>query len=200
MTKTEFNRSLKIKLSGLPDEDIGTAVEYYNEMIDDLTDNGMTEEDAVSSLGSIEQIADEILSDVSLSKLIKRRITPPHPLRIWEIVLLVLGSPIWLSVGIAAMAVILSVYIVLWTVVVCFYAVSLSFAASALLGIGVCVIFICRGNIASGVFIGGCGIICAGFAPLMFLASNKIMKLAVIAGKKILIGIKLCFAKRGDTQ
>jgi len=46
-----------------------------------------------------------------------------------EIVLLTLGSPIWLSLGIAAVAVILSLYISLWAIIFSLGAVFASFAA-----------------------------------------------------------------------
>ena len=41
---------------------------------------------------------------------------PRRQLKAWEIVLLVLGSPLWLSLGLAAIAVIFAFYVVLWSV------------------------------------------------------------------------------------
>ena len=66
-----------------------------------------------------------------MGKLIKEK-TPKRRLGVWEIVLLVLGSPIWLSLLIAAFAVILSLYISLWAVIISFWAVFGSFIGCAL--------------------------------------------------------------------
>ena len=40
---------------------------------------------------------------------------PKRRLQAWEIVLLALGSPVWLSLGLAALAVVLSLYVVVWS-------------------------------------------------------------------------------------
>ena len=55
--------------------------------------------------------------------------------RRWLIVLLALGSPIWLSLLIAAAAVVLSLYIVLWSLILSLWAVELSLAVAALAGV-----------------------------------------------------------------
>ena len=43
MTKVQFLMALQRKLHGLPQEDIEQTLEYYNEMIDDRMDDGLTE-------------------------------------------------------------------------------------------------------------------------------------------------------------
>ena len=67
-----------------------------NAMIDDRMEEGLAEEEAVSSFGTPEEIADQILSEIPLSRLVRERVKPKRALKAWEIVLLVLGSPVWL--------------------------------------------------------------------------------------------------------
>lgn len=56
MNKQEFLKFLRKKLRGYSYEDVESAVEYYSELIDDKMANGLTERDAVLSLGDKERI------------------------------------------------------------------------------------------------------------------------------------------------
>ncbi len=47
MKREVFIESLKIALSDLPEEEIQSSLAYFNEMIDDRIDEGMTEEEAI---------------------------------------------------------------------------------------------------------------------------------------------------------
>ena len=107
MNKEQFITELKDGLSGLPQNDIDERVLFYTEMIDDRMEEGMSEEEAISGIGSVEEIVSQIISEVPLTKIVKKRITPDRALRTWEIVLIVLGSPLWLSLLLAALGVIL---------------------------------------------------------------------------------------------
>ena len=117
MSKQAFLAKLRKGLSGLPQDDIEERLTFYSEMIDDRMEEGLSEEDAVSEIGSVDTIISQIVADTPLSKLIKEK-TPKRRLGVWEIVLLVLGSPIWISLLIAAFAVILSLYISLWALII----------------------------------------------------------------------------------
>lgn len=197
MTKNEFNSIMKEKLSVLPNEDIEKSLEYYNEIIEDKTDDGISEEQAVSELGPMEKIVADILEDTSLTKLIKGSVKNKRTLKVWEIVFLILGSPVWLSLLLAVVCVIFCVYISLWAVCIALYASTLGIAAGALGGILLLVLFAVRGYAVSGVFMFGLGIISAGLAILLFFASNIVAKYVLILGKKILLGIKISFVGKG---
>ena len=133
-------------------------------------------------------------------ELIKEAAKPNRALRAWEIVLLVLGSPIWLSLLIAAVAVVLSVYIVLWSVIISLYAVAFSLAACGVAGVAVFPIFAFKGDMAQGVFLLGCGLVCAGLAILMFMLSKYATKGIVWLSCKIWFLIKRCFVRRGNSN
>ena len=198
MNKEQFLDELRRELSGLPQEDIEERIAFYEEMIADRMDEGMSEKEAVSGIGSIEEITRQIMSEIPLTKLVKEKVRPKRSLKAWEIVLLVLGSPVWIPLAIAAVAVLLSVYAVLWAVVICVYAVDFSFAAGTLAGVVGVFAYLKAGNPVGALFSLGTGIVCAGLAILMFFVSVWITKAVIKLGGRILLGIKISFVGRED--
>ena len=132
MKKQEYLDTLRKNLDGLPTQDIEHAVSYYAEMIDDRIEDGMSETEAVADIVSPEAAAAETLRAIPLHKLVIERVKPKRALRVWEIILLALGSPIWVSLLLAAIALVLGIYAVLWSLVAVLYAFELSFAAGGL--------------------------------------------------------------------
>ena len=92
MTKHEFLLSLQNRLSGLPQDDVEERLTFYCEMIEDRMEEGLSEEEAVSAIGSVDEIAAQIVADIPLAKIAKVKIRSKGRLKAWEIVLLVLGS------------------------------------------------------------------------------------------------------------
>ena len=74
MTKKEFLESLLKGLSGLPKEDTQERLTFYNEIIEDRIEDGLSEEDAVAEMGPIPEIVKQIVADTPLSKIAKERI------------------------------------------------------------------------------------------------------------------------------
>ncbi len=126
MTKKEFLKKLAMELSGLSAADTKNSLEYYSEMIDERIDSGIGEEAACADLGTPQKIAREIMMNMSMSKVIKSKLKRRRALKIWEIVCLILGSPIWLSLIICAFAIALSLYIALWSVYISIAAVDIA--------------------------------------------------------------------------
>ena len=107
-----------------------------------------------------------------------------------EIILLSLGSPIWFSLGIAAFAVILSLYLSLWAVIVSFWAVFASLAVCFVGAVPACVIFIAGGNLASGLAVLAAAFVCAGLAIFMFYGCKATTHGTLLLTKKIAIWLK----------
>ena len=167
-------------------------------MIDDRMEEGMSEEEAVSDVGEVQDIADRILGEIPLSKLVRSKVKPKRALRVWEIILLALGSPIWLSVAVALVAVVLSVYIVLWSVALSVYAATLSVGLSGVaLTLG-CALFFVRDGAAAGLVALGCGLLLAGIAIFLLFGCHWGTKGLVWLSKKIWLLIKKCFV--GGTE
>jgi len=198
MTKTEFLTELEKQLYGLPSDDIKKSLDYYAEMIDDRIEDGMSESEAVAAIGNTQDIAKEILMDIPLAKLVKTKIKPKRTFTAWEIALLILGSPIWISLLLAAFAVVLSVYVVLWSVIISLWALFVSFVSCALGGIvcGICVAV--NGNGLSGGAMIGASIVCAGLAVFMFYGCKAATKGILILTKKVAFCIKNCFVKKEE--
>ena len=200
MNKPEFLSGLRERLAGLPEEDIGRSMEYYSEMIDDRMEDGLSEAEAVLAMGSLDEVVAQILAETSLPKLVRARVRRRRPLlRAWEIVLLVLGSPVWLPLCIAALVIFLAIYLVIWSMVLTLYAVDFSVAVSGIAGLLGAFALVFHGRLAQGIFLfGGC-LACAGLAVLMFFGFNFITKGVLVLSKKIILGIKSCFIRKGDS-
>lgn len=196
MTKNDFLSRLSVGLADLPQEDIKRVLDYYNEMIEDYKEDGMSEEQAINAVGNIDEIISQVINETSLPKLINERIKRHRVLSAWEIVLLILGSPIWLSLLISVIACFIAVYAVIWSVVVCFYAVVLSFAALALAGIFGSVPLFAMGNMGLAVIFIGLGLMGAGFMVLFFSGSNWVTKTIVKLSGKFLLWVKTLFVRK----
>ena len=193
MSKQEFLEYLRKGLSGLPQEDIEERLTFYGEMIDDRIEEGLTEEDAVSRIGTVDTIISQIKADIPITKLVREKITPQKNLRIWEIVLLILGSPIWLSLLITAFAVILSLYATLWSVVISLWAVFGLVIGCAFGSVVAGIVFACSGNVLSGIAMLAAGIICAGLSIFMFYGCKAATNGVLMLTKKMALGIKSLF-------
>ena len=198
MNKQEFLAELRKGLSGLPQDDIEERLIFYNEMLEDRIEEGLSEEEAVSAIGSVEEIAAQTIADTPLTKIAKERIRPNRRLKAYEIILLTLGSPIWLPLGLAAAAVMLSLYIVLWAVIVSVWAVWGSAVIGTVGGIAAGILFAIKGNGISGLATAAAGMICAGLSIFLFYgckaASTKTFKLT----KKFVLWIKNCIIRKEE--
>ena len=193
MNKNEFLATLRERLNGLPEEDIIKSIDFYGEMLDDRIEDGMSEEEAVSDLGNIEEIISQILSAVSLPKLVKEKVKPKRALKAWEIVLLVLGAPLWIPLLAAVILTVLAVYLSVWSVIISLYAVDLSIAVSGLACIGVAVALLFDGQFVPAGVVFGAGLVCMGLAILLLFAFNLVTKGILWVSKKVLLGIKGLF-------
>lgn len=198
MTKTEFVLELASKLSLLPWEEIEDRISFYVEMIDDRMEEGVSEEEAVAAIGSVDEIASQIIAEIPLAKLVKEKIKPKKRLRAWEIVLIVVGSPLWLPLLIALLAVILAVYISLWAVVISLWAVFASLVGGMLGGIISGAILAAGGNVAAGIAMIGAGILLAGLAVFAFFGCKAATKGTVKLAEKLIVSVKRGFMKKGE--
>jgi len=198
MSKQEFLLGLRKGLAGLSQEDIEERLNFYSEMIDDRIDEGLSEEAAVSEIGNVDDIVSQIIADMPITKLAKERIKPKRRLKVWEIILLALGSPIWLSLLIAAFAVIASLYISLWAMIISLWAVFVSVAGCSLGAIASGIGFTFNGNGLTGVAMIGVGVVCAGLSVFLFYGCKAATKGILILTKKLALGVKSCFIKKGE--
>lgn len=198
MRKQDFLEQLRKSISGLPQDDIEERLTFYSEMIEDRMEEGLSEEEAVSAVGSVDEIAAQVVAETPLAKIAKKRIKSKRRLSAGEIILLALGSPIWLSLGIAVFALILSLYISLWAVIISLWAVFGSLAVCSVGGVLACVIFTAGGNTASGVAMLSAGIVCAGLSVFMFYGCKAATKGILMLTRKTAIWTGNCFVKKEE--
>ena len=196
MNRQEFLGRLDSGLAGLPQEDIAERLAFYNEMINDRMEDGLTEEEAVAAIGPVEEIVSQIIAETPLPKLVRERIRPKRQLQVWEIVLLILGAPLWIPLLIVFFAVVLSLYIVIWAVIFSLWVVFAAIAVSSLACLCASVWLIFRGGLipASGAF-GAC-LVLAGLAVCLFFACTALTKGAASLTKKIALGVKSLFIRK----
>ena len=141
----------------------------------------------------MDEIVDQILEEVPLSALVKEKVRQRRGLKIWEIILIVLGFPVGLPLLISAFAIALSLYKVLWTIMISIWAVDLSLAACAVGGVLAAVWYLIKGNPAAAGFSFGAAAICAGLAVLLFYGCVELTKGLIRLTKKMVLGIKAMF-------
>lgn len=188
MDKTEFLLALGEGLSGLPYAEQDKWMDFYNEAIDDRMEEGMTEEEAVASLGPVEDVIAQILQQSQPVKKEKKK----QKLESWQLVLLIAGSPIWFSLLVAAASVVFSLLVVAWAVIISFYAVAVSLMVSGVALALVPPILIPLGSIgvgnftlAPGVLCLGVGLLCAGLGIFWFIGTHYMTKGVIWLCKKL---------------
>ena len=200
MRKDEFLKELKDQLHGLPPQDIEERLSFYGEMIDDRMEDGLTEEDAVGQIGTVDEVIAQIIAETPFIKIAKQKIKPKRKMRTWEIVLLACGSPIWLSLLIAAFAVILSLYATLWSIIVSLWAVFASLVACAFAGVAAGIGFACGGHVLPGMAMLGAAFFCAGLSAFAFFGCKAATKGAARLSVKIPLTIKKCFVGKENAE
>lgn len=195
MNKAEFLSLLSDKLAALPKTEIDKSVAYFSESIDDRVEDGMSEDEAVACLNSIDEIVEKIMYDMPLPVLMKSRMKSKGPLTTMNIVLLILGSPVWFSLLIAGFAVFLSIYISVWAVIVSLYAVVLSFAVSGIAAIVFCPHFFASG-VQTGIFIIGSALLCIGLGIFLFFPVTALSKRLIRFTAWFLKKVKALFIKK----
>ncbi len=196
MNKQEYLSLLETRLRGIPKEDIDRTIDYYNEILSDKTEDGMSIEEAIASLGSIDEIVDNVLSDVSIPKLVKEKIGLNRKLKTWEIVLLASTFFIWLPLLLVFGVVIISLYICIWSGVI-----SLGVGAISCVGASIVsltgIVYIFTGNFGSGLVLIGMGFISAGVAVLLGIVTFLLAKTMVVICKRLILKIKSLIVQRG---
>lgn len=162
MTKEQFLQQLRQRLAGLPEEDLQKQLQYYSEMIDDRMEDGMTEEEAVAGIELPEPLPK------------KRKVLP-----VWAIILLILGSPVWMSLLVAVASVVFSLYVTLWAVVITLYTVPITLGACAVGGIGMAVATAITGPGILCLIWLGAALVCAGLCMFTGFLCNLLVKGAV---------------------
>lgn len=200
MKKTEYIEALRAQLSALPVPDLEERLDFYAESINDRMEDGLTEEQAVAALGSPDDIVAQILADIPLARLVKEKVRPKRRLSALAITLIAVGSPVWLSLAIAALAVILSLFVALWSVVVSLWATFAALVGGALGGLVGGIGFAVGGQLLPGLALLAAGLVCAGLAIFLFFGCKAATRGTAILAKRIVLGVKFSFVGKENKK
>ena len=196
MTKQEFISELRNGLSVLPEEDIEERIAFYSEIIDDKIEEGLSIEDAIKEIGSVEEIVSAIIENIPLSRFVKEKIKPRRSLSALEILLIVLGIPVWFPLISALGAVALALYVAVWSVIISLWAIFVALIGCAICGIVAGIVLVCFSNRFSGIAMIGGGIFCVGLSIFAFFGCKSATKGIFILTKKIIFGVKNLLLKK----
>lgn len=135
-SKTQmFIAELEQSLLHLPYVEVVKVINYYQEAISDRLEDGMSEEEIVTSFGSTSEIVAAIEEEISVGSIIKDKVTnnvKATKMNSWVIIiLLIIASPLWLAFATALLAIVIAIYAVLWTIPVVVMSLYLTLLAMA---------------------------------------------------------------------
>lgn len=198
MKKDEFIARLRKNLSGLPKDEREDRVSFYSEMIDDKLADGYPEEEVIEDLGTPEEVAKEVIGDTPLRTIIKERVKPKRSLKGWEVVLLVLGFPLWFPLVLTVFILFLSGFIVVWSLMIALLAVDLTLVVGGIGSIVIGIMTIQSKGMTSAAFIAGAGMAVTGLGIIFILSTKGILKGLGKLTKKMLVGTKNMVVGKGE--
>lgn len=160
MNKQEYLARLRAALACLPEGEIEESVAFYTEMIDDRVADGLTEEEATAQLDDPKAAARAIVADLPVVPRTVVRTKQRNRALYWTLV--ILGSPLWLTLLLAAGMLVLAGLLTIWCLILGLWLLAAGLLAGGPLGIGVCLWALAVGQPAYGVFELGSGLLCFG--------------------------------------
>jgi len=169
MTKTEYMKKLRRALRQVKAEERGKSLAYFGEVIDDRMEDGISEQDAINELESVEAAAERIVAEAKAQGQIKLRRS------LWEIALIVLGFPLWFPLTLTIAVVVLTVYGLVWVIIAVLFIVSAALGVSGVAGL-IGLFMLLGSNAATAFAVLGLGLACAGLGVAVFIPALYIAK------------------------
>ena len=195
MSRDAFIGELRHRMAGLPQEAVDRTVEYYSELIADSMEDGVAEEEAVSRLGSLDEIVANVVKETPLTQIVQTRVQESRKKggSGWVIALLILGAPVWLPLLIAALAVLFALFIALWAVVIALWAAVTGVILAGVAAVAAGIFELVRLHVPQGLVLLGGGLVCLGLCALLYLLMKLLTVGTVKLCKWVWIGIKSLF-------
>ena len=162
MTKDEYLTKLKRALRTVKSEERKKSLAYFSEVIDDRMEDGITEDAAVAELECIEAAAERIIAEAHSQGQLKRK----HSF--WEIVLIVLGFPLWFPLLLTVAIVVFIMYALIWILIGSLFVVCLSLVVG---GASAIFALFFSGNYPVAFACLGTGLVCVGLSIALFVPS-----------------------------
>ena len=198
MNREEFLSQLRQSLRGLPKEDIEDRINFYNESISDRMEEGKSEEEAIADIGSVDSVVKDIAQKTPMKTLVKEKMRPKRSLRGWEILVLVLGFPLWFPLLITFFVLVMVGIMLIWIGVIVSFTVELALSASFFAGTAAFTASLLAGE-PSVLYI-GIALTSLGAAIFLAFGCSGIVKATAKLSKAIILGIKSWFIRKGDNR
>ena len=189
MNKQEFLAELRARLSDPPRTDTEERLTFYSEMIDDRMEEGLSEEDAVAAIGSVDEIADQIRSEnqsadqaYQIGAEAVQTASPQTGISAGRIALIILTFPLWTT----AYCFILTGILLIWSVIFLVpWSMFVGFSGAAIGTVPAAVLYLFESYPIAALYVAGSGLLSAGLAVFTFFLSIKATKLCVYLTKKL---------------
>ncbi len=191
MDKDQFLKKLTVYLQKMNVGERTKFITYYDEMILDYMENGMSEGEAVSKIGNPKAVAEELLENYDSIRIN----IPTTGSKMLNIILLVVGFPLWGSILLAIILLILSAYVVIWCIPITTGAGSIGFLATSIVGI-LGAPFIMFSNTAVGIIQLGIGIAAIGIGLILGMITIQLSSTFVVITKNLNSKLLAMFKKR----
>lgn len=146
-------------------------------MIDDAVENGETEQDVTARLGSVDEVADKIINEMPLGKIVKANVRERN-ISAAATALLIVGSPVWFPLSLSVIVVALAVYAAVWSAIIACFAAD---AALAMSGVAMPVAspFAVTATPWKAMLLFGLALVCIGATVIVFYLSIWVAKLFI---------------------
>ena len=188
MTKDEYLSELRVGLAAFSKDEVDRAVSFYEEMVDDRVEAGVSEEEAVGSLEPPAEAAARIISEMPAVPRAAARLRSPKTPRSWFVafvVAAVIGSPVWIPLTLGVIIAVIGCFIGLFGLLVAVWAIAASMLLGAPIGLLYLVAGVKAGSVAGALMGLGCGVAVTGVGVLG-------IHLAVVASKLLVKAIVWC--------
>jgi uncharacterized membrane protein len=200
MKREEYLDRIRALLQDLPPEDLERSLAFYAESIADRMEDGMSEEEAVASMESPEEAANAILLEQPLPTLVKVRVKERRQLSALEILLLVLGFPLWLPLLLTALVLVFTFILLAWVLVLVPASVCLALGVSAIAVLFAGVLSLTKIALPALLAAPGAALILAGLAILAGFIVVGTVRLALIVTRALVRGLKSLLIRKEDKQ
>ncbi len=202
MNKEQYISKIREGIASLPETDIESSLQYYSEMIDDRIEDGMTEEEAVSEMVSVEEAVAQILRDKPVTepqqnnghkgfRWFRSNLTRNKRLLF---VFLVLSLPFLVTVAGSLLVFVISVTASLYGASIGVFVGGLACVVKAV------ALAIVESATAEALLYFGVGLAFLGISVLIFIAAHYLAKLIKFLWKKLVELIKGIFSKKGEEK
>lgn len=186
-------------LGALSEDDRTASIDYYREMIQDRLESGMSEREAVQDLEPPESAAAAITNELpALPRAIANGRRLGEPL-FW--ILLIVGSPVWLTIMALLLLVILGAYLLIWASILIIWAFAGIGLAAGLSALLICIWSISKQPTAFTLLILAMGLGCTAIGMLAIPLATAFTRIIVRASAWLTRSIRSLYAhEKADTQ